>query len=640
MARPLTRPNEDWWQRNGGLGWQREVDARRASQPHYGQQEAFLRSLFLALPPMRALDFGCGYGRHLDYLREVPGLEIHGCDMSPTMLEGAAAYLADPAFVRDRVHRIQPRARLPWPDGYFEVVFTSEVLIHVDSADLETLLPELRRVARRLVVHIENRPVTGSRRENDEHSGCWLHDFREHYRRLFDLELEVLPDVIDRQCLYLAGNPGDLLVAKVAGVARANHQVSRLEAALSAERAQSRALQERVTELSRAAAAAAATPAPNPTPTGPWNLLQQAGGRLFARRAPPTQPPPPVPPPENDETPPHEVDLSFAGVATRSSRATPTAFVSEQPRTVAVCHPAWRGIRAAAYGQLEHVLEVPGIVSEQHAERLVRFLQDSGTKRVVINGYPPNIHQLPEALARLAPDIRTYFVYHGAPAAAAHEMHLLQRMLDLSRERKVAKVGLVKDGLAEFFRQQGYRAEPVMNIARMPLLPPRPAPTTSVDIGVFVPAVSHKNLDTQVMAGLMVPGGTVHLCQLPPLPFLRRDDPRLRIHGILPHAQFMALLSRMHASLCVSLVECYPMTVLESFFSGVLCLTSHTSVIFDRSEELHAALVVTAHDSPAAIARKLMAALERREELVHKAQRYLVELNGVAERRFAEFLET
>ena len=243
------RPNEDWWQRHGGLGWQKEVDARRSWQPHYAQQEAFLRNLFIGLPPVRALDFGCGYGRHLNYLRRIPGLEIHGCDMSPTMLEGAAAYLDDPEFVKERVHRIQPRARLPFPDGYFDVVFTSEVLIHVEAEDLKVLLRELWRVSSRMVFHIENRPVDRSQRENDEHSGCWLHDFRGAYRELFGLELDVMPDLIDRQCVYLAHRAEPALVPAARLVARDYRTMNRMEAALKAERDQSHLHRTRVQQL-------------------------------------------------------------------------------------------------------------------------------------------------------------------------------------------------------------------------------------------------------------------------------------------------------------------------------------------------------------------------------------------------------
>ena len=95
----------------------------------------------------------------------------------------------------------------------------------------------------------------------------------------------------------------------------------------------------------------------------------------------------------------------------------------------------------------------------------------------------------------------------------------------------------------------------------------------------------------------------------------------------------------MQATTYVSLVECYPMTVLESIFSGVICVTSNTSVIFDDVPELREALVVPHHDSPAAIAAKLCSALERRETLIPRAQAHLVELNTLAEQRWKEFLE-
>ncbi len=66
--------------------------------------------------------------------------------------------------------------------------------------------------------------------------------------------------------------------------------------------------------------------------------------------------------------------MSFGGVATRASRPTVEEFLRDQPSVIAVCHPGWRGIRAATYGQADHVLEVPGITSPEHADRLVDFL--------------------------------------------------------------------------------------------------------------------------------------------------------------------------------------------------------------------------------------------------------------------------
>jgi SAM-dependent methyltransferase/glycosyltransferase involved in cell wall biosynthesis len=640
------RANEQWWVRHGGVPWQEELDARRRIQPHYGQQEAFLQGLFLGLPGVRVLDFGAGYGRHLRNLKDLPNVEIHGCDMSASMMAGAEGYLADPAFFRQRVRHITPRSELPWPDGYFDVVFTSEVLITIAPEDLEPILSELARVSRAWILHLENPPVRGSRKESDEHAGCWAHDLGALYDRLGLPEPQVLERAIDRQAVYLVRKPGSALSsgydpnAVFGTLSRQQAELERLRRELREvrrerdEEARGRAELRGRVEETEDSAVATLVGALERTPLVPFAsrlTMDFARGLRAITRGRTSEPALPES---------HAVDLSFAGVATRASSATPLAFLRERPKVVGICHPDWRGIRAATYSQVDHVLEVPGIVSERHLRRLVAFIADAGIERLVINGYPPGIERLVDAVAHSLPAVRTYFVYHGTPAAAAHEFGLLQTMLDQTRTGALRKVGFVKAGLADYFKARGYPAEPLMNACKDPVRPPVVHKRADdLRIGVFGTLVPHKNVETQVVAALMIPEAQVHVLQRPTLPLSDADRHRLQEHGILPHEDFLALLGTMDATLYVSLVECYPMTVLESFFSGVLCLTSHTSNIFDADKELFEALVVTAHDSPAAIAAKLASALERRDILVPRAQAHLIRLNTVAARRFAEFIE-
>src|SRR5215471_67975 len=106
----LLHPNESWWREHGGANWLQEIQSRASQQTHYGQQEAFLLGFFLGIPPARVLDFGCGYGRHLKNLRNVPHLELYGCDISQKMLDSATAYLADPGFVAQRLTLVNSRS--------------------------------------------------------------------------------------------------------------------------------------------------------------------------------------------------------------------------------------------------------------------------------------------------------------------------------------------------------------------------------------------------------------------------------------------------------------------------------------------------------------------------------------------------
>jgi glycosyltransferase involved in cell wall biosynthesis len=332
-------------------------------------------------------------------------------------------------------------------------------------------------------------------------------------------------------------------------------------------------------------------------------------------------------------------ELGFAGLATRARPADPDDFVADRAATVALCHPDWRGIRAATLEQTEHVVEVPGFANKSHALRLAGFLRDAGAERVVMNGYPPGTQLLAHALAEAAPQIRFSIVYHGTPALSYGEDVVLQSMIDLYEQGKIFKLGFVKHGLAEYFRFRGVRAEWVMNRCSMAARSPSPIVDGRVNIGVFAPTTSHKNVETQLVAALLVPGSEVHTIEPVKAAYLQAEAHRIHAHGMKPRLEFLELLRTMQGSTYVSLVECYPMTVLESIMSGVICVTSNTSVLFDDAPDLHEALVVAHHDSPAAIAAKLSSAIERREALIPLAQAHLRELNVLAEQRWNEFLE-
>lgn len=334
-----------------------------------------------------------------------------------------------------------------------------------------------------------------------------------------------------------------------------------------------------------------------------------------------------------------EEDLPFAGVATRARPNDPEEFMRARPNTVAVCHPHWRGIRAATYEQTRFVVEAPGFTSERQAMRLAGYLNDCGVQRIVINGFPPGTEHFVRAIAKVSQRTETSIVYHGTPALSYGEDVVLQWMLQLFDEGKLRKLGFVKHGLAEYFRFRGARAEWVMNRCTMEPSPPARVSDGSIRVGVFAPSASHKNVETQLVAALLVPGAEVHTIEPVRTAYLMAESHRLHSHGLKPRPEFLELLRTMHAATYVSLVECYPMTVLESILSGVICVTSNTSLLFDDDAVLRQALVVPHHDSPAAIAAKLSSAIEKREELIPRAQAHLQKLNERAEQRWNEFLD-
>ena len=90
----------------------------------------------------RVLDVGCGKGFQLVELQKaVPGLIVHGLDISEYAIENAHESVKD-ALV------LGTAAKLPFPDNYFDYVFSINTLHNLYNYDLFSALREIERVSR------------------------------------------------------------------------------------------------------------------------------------------------------------------------------------------------------------------------------------------------------------------------------------------------------------------------------------------------------------------------------------------------------------------------------------------------------------------------------------------------------------
>lgn len=176
--------NYRYWREHGGL-WAKEYEERKLRTPLYHIQELMLTEYMAAHAnvhcPTRVLEFGCGVGRHLRNISQLPGIDLYGFDQSPTMIECMRSWAGD-EWMRAHVRSGEPVGPLPFEDDSFDIVYSTEVLVHVRPEHLTDILRELYRVARGHVLHLE--PAPGVPIHADVHCGCWGHDLREAYRSI------------------------------------------------------------------------------------------------------------------------------------------------------------------------------------------------------------------------------------------------------------------------------------------------------------------------------------------------------------------------------------------------------------------------------------------------------------------------
>ena len=129
----------DYWDGDRRIcyGGYRYMDGRwekvaRAMAEHYGIK-----------PGDKVLDVGCGKGYLLyDFTKVIPNLELHGIDIS-----GYAIVNCKPE-IKERV-QVGNAIALPYPDQYFDFVYSITTLHNLHCYDLETALREIERVSKR-----------------------------------------------------------------------------------------------------------------------------------------------------------------------------------------------------------------------------------------------------------------------------------------------------------------------------------------------------------------------------------------------------------------------------------------------------------------------------------------------------------
>lgn len=91
----------------------------------------------------RVLDAGCGNGRHVVFFSE-QGFDVYGIDISEEAIEIANAWVAKKGL---KAHlEVGDIAKLPFENGYFDVVVSYGVLDHISFSEAKKAMKEIGRV--------------------------------------------------------------------------------------------------------------------------------------------------------------------------------------------------------------------------------------------------------------------------------------------------------------------------------------------------------------------------------------------------------------------------------------------------------------------------------------------------------------
>ncbi len=154
---------------------------------NYGISRTGLNRKFLMDVPAnsRILEVGCNIANQLLLLQRMGYSDLHGIEVQK--------YAVDIARSRTKnINLLQGSAfDLPYEDGFFDMVFTTGVLIHIAPADLPRALDEIHRCARAYILGAEYYSSTATEVSyRDRAEMLWKMDYAHEYLNRFpDLKL-------------------------------------------------------------------------------------------------------------------------------------------------------------------------------------------------------------------------------------------------------------------------------------------------------------------------------------------------------------------------------------------------------------------------------------------------------------------
>lgn len=152
----------DLWRSEFGRAYTDRNDRARPERVHTWAR------LLEGLAPRRVLEVGCNVGWNLSYLAELGYEKLFGVEPQAYAVERARLRAPSLDVVRGDAFD------LPFRDGWFDLAFTSGVLIHIAPDALPAALAEIYRVSRRWIVAIEyDGPVEQEIRYRDHSRALW-----------------------------------------------------------------------------------------------------------------------------------------------------------------------------------------------------------------------------------------------------------------------------------------------------------------------------------------------------------------------------------------------------------------------------------------------------------------------------------
>lgn len=297
---------------------------------------------------------------------------------------------------------------------------------------------------------------------------------------------------------------------------------------------------------------------------------------------------------------------------------------------IALVNPYWMGVRNATEELFDNVVHCTELYRKKDINAIGKKIVDLNIKEVIFSGFCIGWKELCIYLRKHNVVLKTFF--HGSHSQVTEPYGWTRNMeiFELHKKGIIDKMATCKESLVDFYKNQGCDMTLLKN--RVSFKPKITKGNNKIKrIGIYAAksADFRKNIFDQIAAISLLNDKDIVIDMVPTMNqvLVFCELLGLKIEGSdksLKRDELLKRMSKNDINLYVTFSECAPMLPIESFSSGVPCLTGNNHHYF-KNTPLEDYLVVSNEASPIEIKEKIELCFKNRKKVLDLYQKWYSE---------------
>ena len=306
----------------------------------------------------------------------------------------------------------------------------------------------------------------------------------------------------------------------------------------------------------------------------------------------------------------------------------------------------WLGVTSSTVELFDNNVDCGDLLRKKDIKAIGNAIINSNIKQVIFSALTLGENELIKYLKKRDKNIKVKTFWHGSHSQILDEYGWSRNIeiIKLYRKGYIDVASICKESLIDFYKYEGIRTKFITNKVELNEKNyHKKEKNNSIRIGIYAAKCEdwRKNMFASMAAVSLIPNATIDMVPLTKKAILFADILKVNITGLEDNLKRDDLIERMSnndINLYVTFSECSPMLPLESFETGVPCITGNNNHYF-KDGILHEFTVVNNEENVEEIKEKILLSIKNKNDIINEYKKFKKINNNNSKQNVKEFLE-